>query len=193
MIFWLVCHLAAEDLGAPALAFVSEQSEDQAFHLWAKFAMVLLFVDTIVILPVKSEIPSDDAPSFTIPANQSTLTVEVTTHALVPASPDPTGTTVVIIPPVQMPIRTDATPTSTVIDVQSSKTILVMANATEFSPTPLVSAADFPEMVASPQGPIPTDNDPLPASPTSENSQLIQMPANASRLSTPEPPAGAGN
>lgn len=186
-------HVLAEDLGAPALVLVMEQSEDEAFHLWANNTMVLLLQDAIMILPVKSEIPSDDAPSFTIPANQSTLAVEVTTHALVPASPDPTGTTVVIIPPVQMPIGTDATPTFMVIDVQSSKTILVVANATESAPTPLVTTTDLPEMVASPQGPIPTDSDPLLASPSSENSQLVQVPANTFRLPTPEPPSGAVN
>lgn len=193
MIFWNACHLPAEHLGALALAFVVEQSEDQSFHLRAKFTMVLLLVDAIVILPVKSEIPSHNTPSFSIPANQSTLTVEVTPHALVPPSPDPTGTSVVIIAPVQMPIGTDATPTSTVADVQGSEAILVVANATESSPTPLITTTNLSEMVASPQRPISTDDDPLLASPTSENSQLVQVPANAFCLTPPEPSSSTVN
>lgn len=188
-----IFHLPAENLGTLALAFVMEQSEDQALHPRAEDTMLLLLVNTIMILPVESEIPPHNTPFLAIPANQSTLPVEVSTHSLVPATPHPTGTTVIIIPPVQVPIRTNATPSSTVTDVKSAKTIPVVADATESTPTPLETPNFLPEMVAAPQGPISTDCDPLPASPTSENSQLVQMPANASRLTTPEPPPSAGN
>jgi hypothetical protein len=138
-----------------------------------------------VVLSVEPEVPSHHVPALASPAHESTLTVEVSTHALVPSAPHPASASVGISR-VQVPIRANLAPASAVIAVQGSEAILVVTDSSVSSPTPLRAAVEA--VVCSDQVPVPTNHQPSAAAPSAQNSHAIDVAPNALCLATPEPP-----
>lgn len=103
-ILGLSFHSSAPDFGTPALSLVPHHTHDESLHLGAKVTVILFLVHSVVVLAVQSKVPSHNAPSLAGPTNQGSLAVQMTTHALVTSTPDPSSSAVIIIPVVQVPV-----------------------------------------------------------------------------------------
>jgi hypothetical protein len=85
---------AAESQSAGAFILVPHQSDDQLLGLDAEMTCFLLLHDTIMILLIEPIVRAHRSPMLAGPAHESTLTVEVPSHPLVPIAPDPPSTSI---------------------------------------------------------------------------------------------------
>jgi len=145
--------------------------------------MVLVVV---VIAANESPVGADGDPVTTIPSTEDSLTIEMPVHAL-GASPEPSSRPVVVVLLPHVPVRSDMDPAVVPESSQDTAAVEVVTNPAITSPGPAVAAMEaVPVVVASDEMPIAPNCDPLLAIPTAENSQAVEVPADAA-LAAPEP------
>jgi len=146
---------------------------------------------SLVVVVTTPQVPvsAHTAPVPLVVSVQGSQSVEVHTDAA-ESAPSPLVASVqvmiVVIPPVQMPIRTDSMPPGAIPPLQDAQAVQMASNSAVTSPEPMGA---FVIMVATPQMPIGTDAAPAALVIPVKSSEAIEVHADAPE--SPPSPGGA--
>jgi len=140
----------------------------------------------VMVLAVKAPVRTNSDPTSSRPSLLDAQAVQMPTNTLI-ATPEPSVGLVVVIAAVQVPIGPHALPATLHVDIQGAQAVTMHSNALKATPTPLSASVEtVVVMVLAVQVPIRADTDPLCTSPSTKDTQTIQVAANTLG-SAPEP------
>jgi len=133
-------------------------------------------------MPISSHL----VPSGTIKPLVDSQAVEMTANAPVSA-PKPSWAPVVMVASPEVPVRTDPTPVTLIITIQSPQTIAVHANSAVATPDPAVLSMEVMIVViASPEMPVLSHGVPSCSSPALVDAPAVEVARNTP-VTTPDP------
>jgi hypothetical protein len=101
--------------------------------------------------------------------------------------PEPTGTLVVVVAAVKVPIRSHPSPVALVVPIEHAKSVEMVADASVSAPAPLCAVVvPMIVVVAAVKPPVTSDGDPATAIPSAQPIEAVQVPVHSLRFA-PEP------